>query len=144
MGRKYRAFDQMESGGENGTKVISCRSTVGAANHLIPSLGFQRMNWRKRIKRGEKVGLELTQTERKLLLTGLVFMHERVEKAIKSTPPGDKMMLSLSDLEDLVGHVAGEANHAKSERIEEILSGVFDKIEELLDQYAEEDEQTRG
>jgi hypothetical protein len=42
-------------------------------------------------------------------------------------------MLTLSDLEDLVGHVAGEANHAKSERIEEILSGVFDKIEELLD-----------
>jgi hypothetical protein len=134
----------MESGGENDTKVISCRSTGGAANHLIPSLGVQRMNWRKRIKRGQKVGLELTQTEHKLLLTGLVFLHERVEKAIKSTPPGDEVMLTLSDLEDLVGHVAGEANHAKSERIEEILSGLFDKIEELLNLYAEENEQTRG
>ena len=102
------------------------------------------MNWRKRIKRGQKVGLELTQTEHKLLLTGLVFLHERVEKAIKSTPPGDEVMLTLSDLEDLVGHVAGEANHAKSERIEEILSGLFDKIEELLNLYAEENEQTRG
>jgi len=95
------------------------------------------MTWQKRIKRGEKVGLELTQTERKLLLTGLVFLHKDVEEAIKSTPPGDEVMLTLSDLEDLVGHVAGEANHAKSERIEEILSGVFDKIEELLDLYAE-------
>jgi hypothetical protein len=93
MNRKYSAFDQMESGGENDTKVISCRSTGGAA---------------------------------------------------KSTPPGDEVMLTLSDLEDLVGHVAGEANHAESERIEEILSGLFDKIEELLNLYAEENEQTRG
>jgi hypothetical protein len=102
------------------------------------------MTWRKRIKKGEKVGLELTRTERKLLLTGLVYLHERVEEAIKSTPPGDEVMLTLSDLEDLVGHVAGEANHAKTERIEEILSGIFDKIEELFDLYAEEDKPNRG
>ncbi len=102
------------------------------------------MTWRKRIKKGEKVGLELTRTERKLLLTGLVYLHKRVEEAIKSTPPGDEVMLTLGDLEVLVGHVAGEANHAKTERIEEILSGIFDKIEELLDLYAEEDEPTRG
>jgi hypothetical protein len=53
-------------------------------------------------------------------------------------------MLTLGDLEFLVGHVAGEANHAKTERIEEILSGIFDKIEELLASYAEEDEPNRG
>jgi hypothetical protein len=102
------------------------------------------MTWTMRIKRGEKVGLELTKAERKLLLTGLVFLHERVEAAIRSTLPGKEVMLTLSDLEDLVGHVAGEANHAKTERIEEILSGIFDKIEELLDTYAEEDQRTRG
>ena len=102
------------------------------------------MTWKKRIKRGEKVGLDLTKTERKLLLTGLVYLHERVEEAIKSTPPEDEVMLTLSDLEDLVGHVAGEANHAKTERIEEILSGIFDKIEELLELYAEEDEPNRA
>ena len=34
----------------------------------------------QRIKRGEKVGLRLTRTERKLLLTGLVFLHKRVEE----------------------------------------------------------------
>jgi hypothetical protein len=101
------------------------------------------MAWKKRIKRGEKVGLELTQAERKLLLTGLVFLHKHVEAAIRATPPGEEVMLTLSDLEDLVGHVAGEANHAKSERIEDILSDIFDKIEDLLDCYAEEDEPTR-
>jgi hypothetical protein len=102
------------------------------------------MAWKNRITRGEKVGLELTKTERKLLLTGLVFLHEHVEAAIRSTLPDEEVMLTLSDLEFLVGHVAGEANHAKSERIEEILNGIFEKIEDLLDTYAEEDQQTRG
>ena len=83
------------------------------------------MSWKKRIKRGEKVGLELSPPERKLLLTGLVFLHKHVETAIRSTPPGGEVMLTLSDLEDLVGHVAGEANHAKSERTENILSDIF-------------------
>jgi hypothetical protein len=102
------------------------------------------MDWKKRIERGEKVGLDLTLLERKLLLTGLVFLHEQVEAAIRSTPPDEEVMLTLSDLEFLVGHVAGEANHAKSERVEDILSGIFEKIEELLDTYAEEGQQTRG
>jgi hypothetical protein len=100
----------------------------------LPEL--QRMTWKNRTGRGEKAGLELTQTERKLLLTGLVYLHKDVEEAIKSTPPGDEVMLTVSDLEFLVGHVAGESNHAKSERVEEILNGIFIKIEELLTFYA--------
>jgi hypothetical protein len=101
------------------------------------------MTWRKRIKRGEKVGLALTQTERKLLLTGLVFLDKHLEVAIKSTPPGDEVMLTIGDLEVLVAHIAGEANHAQSEWVEKIFSGVFVKIEQLLDRYAEE-EDARG
>ena len=97
------------------------------------------MYWKKRIKRGEKVGLELSPAERKLLLTGLVFLHRDVEAAIRSMPPGGEVMLTLRDLEVLVGHVAGEANHAKNERTENILGDIFDKIEGLLDLYVEED-----
>jgi hypothetical protein len=95
--------------------------------------------WKKLIKRGEKVGLELSPAERRLLLTGLVFLHERVEEAIRSTPRGEPVMLTLGDLEDMAGHVAGEANHARDERTEDVLSGIFEKIEELLDLYAEDD-----
>jgi hypothetical protein len=49
---------------------------------------------------------------------------------------GVPVKISLGDLDDMAGHVAGEANHAKSERTEEILGGLFDKIEELLALYA--------
>ncbi len=96
------------------------------------------MTWKRGIKRGEMVGLELSPEERKLLLTGLVFMHTKVEMAIRSAPPGGEVMLTLRDLDDLAGHVAGEANHAKSDRTESILSEIFDKIEGLLDLYVEE------
>ena len=47
--------------------------------------------------------------------------------SFQPTPPGDEVMLTVGDLEVLVAHIAGEANHA-SEWVEKILSGVFVKI----------------
>jgi hypothetical protein len=96
------------------------------------------MSWKRGMKRSEKVGLELSPEERKLLLTGLVFLHKEVEAAIRSTPPGGEVMLTLGDLDDLAGHVAGEANHAKNKRTGDILGDLFDKIEGLLDLYVQE------
>ncbi len=58
------------------------------------------------------------------------------EEEIQSTPPGVSVKISLGDLDDMAGHVAGEANHAKTKRTEEILGGLFEKIEELLAVYA--------
>jgi hypothetical protein len=92
--------------------------------------------WKRIVNHDEKVGLELSMAERKLLLTGMVFLHRPVEEALRSTPPGVPLEISLAHLDDLAGHVAGEANHAKSERTEEILSGLFKKVEALLDCYA--------
>jgi hypothetical protein len=94
--------------------------------------------WKKIINQGEKVALELSRAERTLLLTGLVYLHERVEEEIRSTPPGVPVKISLGDLDDMAGHVAGEANHAKSERTEENLGGLFEKIEQLLALYAKQ------
>jgi hypothetical protein len=85
-----------------------------------------------------KIALELSRAERELLLTGLVYLHKRVDEEIRSTSPGVPVKISLGDLDDMAGHVAGEANHAKSERTEEILGGLFEKIEELLALYAKQ------
>jgi hypothetical protein len=66
-------------------------------------------------------------------------LHKDVEKAIRSTPPGDDVMLTVSDLEILVGHVAGKASLPRTNGLREsILSDIFDKIEGQLDLYAEE------
>jgi hypothetical protein len=92
--------------------------------------------WKKIINSDEKIELELSKAEHKLLLTGLVYLHKRVEEEIRSTPPGVPVKIRIGDLDDMAGHVAGEANHAKTERTEQILGGLFEKIEELLALYA--------
>jgi hypothetical protein len=92
--------------------------------------------WKKIINSNEKIELELSKAEHKLLLTGLVYLHKRVEEEIRSTPPGVPVKIGIGDLDDMAGHVAGEANHAKTERTEQILGGLFEKIEELLALYA--------
>jgi hypothetical protein len=88
--------------------------------------------WKQFKNPDEPIEVELSRAERKLLLTGLVYLPERVEEEFRSTPVGVPMKIRLGDLDDLAGHVAGEANHARSERTEEILSGLFEKIEDLL------------
>jgi hypothetical protein len=92
--------------------------------------------WNKFKNPDAPVELELSRAERKLLLTGLVYLPERVEEELRSTPAGVPMKIRLGDLDDLAGHVAGEANHARSERTEEILSALFEKIEDLLSFHA--------
>jgi hypothetical protein len=101
---------------------------------------FKRLDtmWKKIINSSEKIELELSSAERELLLTGLVYLHKRVEEEVRSTPPGVPVKISIGDLDDMAGHVAGEANHAKTERTEEILGGLFEKIEELLVLYAKQ------
>jgi hypothetical protein len=94
--------------------------------------------WKKITNQDEKVALELSKAEHKLLLTGLVYLHKRVEEETRSTPPGVPVKISLGDLDDMAGHVAGEANHAKTKRTGEILAGLFEKIEELLALYAKQ------
>ena len=62
--------------------------------------------WNKIINQDEKVELELSKAEHKLLLTGLVYLHKRVEEEIRSTPPGVTVKLRIGDLDDMAGHVA--------------------------------------
>ncbi len=121
-------------------RLLLCREGSSRAVGRVEGAGLgPGTMWKKLIKRGEKVGLGLTQAERKLLLTGLVFLHRHVEEAVRSTPSGEPVMLTLGDLEDLAGHVAAEANHAKDGRTEDRLQAIYEKVEELLDVYAEDD-----
>jgi hypothetical protein len=92
--------------------------------------------WNKNLNHDALVELELSRAERKLLLTGLVYLPDEVEREIQSTPAGAPVRIRLGDLDDLAGHVAGEANHARSPRTEQILSDLSEKIEGLLSLHA--------
>jgi hypothetical protein len=93
------------------------------------------MTWKKRLQKGEKIGLKLTKAERSLLLKRLILIPTEVEEIINSTPPGKPVMFSLDDLDELAGHVAAEANHTKDKPLQKALDRISQKIEDLLDRH---------
>ena len=58
-----------------------------------------------RIQLDEKVPLTLTVTERKMVLDDLMFMDQENEQAIRETPSGKPVMMTLGELDDFIGYI---------------------------------------
>jgi hypothetical protein len=69
----------------------------------------------------EKVGLKLTQAERKLLLDEILLLPEEVEQAIHATPSPKPVMLTLDDLDDLAGQIAATANRVLPAGVQKVI-----------------------
>lgn len=95
--------------------------------------------WKKRIQPGETVPLKLTAAERKLVLEDLMCLDEEYNQIIRSTPAGKPVMMSLDGLEDFGGYIAAEANHCDDNSKQTKLDAVFQKIQDLLDSYTDND-----
>ena len=95
---------------------------------------------RKLIQPDEKVPLKLTATERKLVLGDLMIMDQENEQAIRDTPAGKPVMMTLGDLDDFIGYIAAEANHTEDKRLERKLDRIYDKVQGLLDKFTEVDD----
>lgn len=97
------------------------------------------MTSKKRIQPDEKVPLKLTAAERRLLLEDVVFLDEDHPRMIQATPAGKPLMMTLDDLEDFGGYVAAEANHCDDKKKQKKLDAIFQKIQDLLDNYTDEE-----
>ncbi len=85
----------------------------------------------------DKVGLKLSNDERKLILGDPVHIHEELADPIRSTSTGAPVLLSLDDLEDLGGYIAAEANHTKDKKLRKKLDAISSKIDDLLETHAD-------
>ena len=92
---------------------------------------------RKLLQPDEKVPLKLTATERKMVLDDLMIMDQENEQAIRDTSAGKPVMMTLGDLDDFIGYIAAEANHTEDKRLERKLDRIYDKVQGLLDKFAE-------
>lgn len=90
------------------------------------------------IRPGETVPLKLTTAERKLVLEDLLCLDKQYEAIIRNTPADKPVMMCLSDLEDLGGYIAAEANHCDSARKQNKLDAIFEKIQALLGKYTDQ------
>ena len=95
---------------------------------------------RKRIKPGEKLQLKLTDIERKLVLDESIIAGMEYEEVLNSTPAGEPVLLTLDDLDDFGGYIAAEANHCDDRKKQKRLDAIFQRIQDLLDRYTDEDD----
>jgi hypothetical protein len=97
------------------------------------------MTGRNRIEKYEKVGLRLTQAERKLILEGVTSLPEEFAQTIHATPANQRIMMTLDNWEELAGHIASEANNAGDTRLQKKLDTIFLKIHNLLEEHTDEE-----
>ena len=95
---------------------------------------------RKYLKLGQKVVLLLTAEECGLI-TSLTYIPEELMQAIYSSKCRDDIVsarFTLSELEELGGCIAADANNTKSRKLRKSLDAVFEKIEQLNLKYCDE------
>ena len=95
---------------------------------------------RKRVRPSEKVPLKLSARERELILEH-TFADDELIAPLRSAPASNKASVycfTLVDLEELMGSVAAEANHAKDKKQQKELDRLFERMGEVLNSYTDE------
>ena len=83
----------------------------------------------------EDLVLRLTKAEYEVL-KGVMVLDKGAEAIVQNAKPAPKGFVltgSSEDFDDLAGSVAAEANHSESQKKQDILDEIYDKIEELLE-----------
>jgi|SRR5205809_248488 len=96
----------------------------------------------KRVQPGERIPIRLTDHERKLILdhTFIGGDLERRIRVVAADGPAVVIALDLDDLEELLGHVAAEANHSKDPSVAKHLSRVHERLSRIVETHADADE----
>ena len=94
----------------------------------------------KRIAAGEKVPLELTERERDLIINRTFAEGDLTDRLRVVPSPGRRPFyrFTLDELDELAGHVAAEANHAKVKKLQKELDRLYGRIADVLESYTDE------
>lgn len=96
---------------------------------------------RKRIRPDEKVPVELNDRERELILKHSLADEELTGRLRLAPKPNEPPIchFTLDELDELVGYVAAEANHAKDKKLQKEWDRLYARLAEVLDAYTDED-----
>ena len=83
-----------------------------------------------------KIKLGFTERQRDLLLNH-TFANDSYAKRLRANVPHKKLFgeFRIGELEDMLGFVAGAANHAETRRLQDQLDALSDKIEKVIASY---------
>ena len=123
--------------------ITSARKLSANANRLTKTFIRPIRPQRQRIpiKADATVPLELNQRERDLIISH-TFADESITNRLRVIPQSGQRPVfhfTLDELDELLGDVAAEANHAKNKVLQEQLDQLCDRIEAVLSRYTDAD-----
>lgn len=91
---------------------------------------------RRRIEEGEFIAVRVTQQDRQLLESLVIGDPEYVAR-LRAVPGASDFVgeFTLDDLEDILGHVAAEANHAEDSRRQDELDDLYKRLLRIQRSY---------
>ena len=97
---------------------------------------------RKRIRPDEKVPLELNDRERELILRHSLADEELTGRLRIAPRPNEPPVchFTLEELDELVGYVAAEANHARDKKLQKEWDRLYARLATVLESYTDEDD----
>ena len=101
---------------------------------------FRQDRIRQPVLPGQKVPLTLNHREHELILEH-TFADDELTAPLRIVPISRKAPVysfTLDDLEELMGWVAAEANHATDKKLQKELDRLFARIETVLESYTDE------
>jgi Plasmid pRiA4b ORF-3-like protein len=96
----------------------------------------------KRIRLDDTVPVELNARERELVLEH-TFAEEDLTDRLRVVPKPNQTPVyrfTLDDLDELVGYVAAEANHAKDKKLQKEWDRLYARLASVLESYTDEDD----
>ena len=95
---------------------------------------------RKKVGEAERLPVELTLEQRTLILDHTFADPELTERLALTPVAGEKVVVgyTLSDIEELMGFVAAEANHTKDRKLERKLRRLWEYLRTFEDRYEDE------
>lgn len=94
----------------------------------------------KKVGVDEGVALKLSIGDRELIIDHTFAGPDLTDRLAAAAPVRSRITVyyTLSELEDLQGYIAAEANHAKNRQIQRELYKLYDRIKGVEESYADE------
>jgi len=97
------------------------------------------------IQPGERVPVRLNPVQRDLILEHTFIDHELEQRLREAETEGASIVarLTLDDIDDLLGHVAAEANHSKDARLRKRLDTICERLRDIAEAHTDDPSATR-
>jgi repressor LexA len=92
------------------------------------------------VRPGERIAVRLTQDQRDLILAHTLIDDELAGRLRVAEAEGGSIVarLTLDDLEDLLGHVAAQANHSTDAKLRKRLDTIWERLHDLDEAYTDD------